>query len=216
MNHPNENSSMSTPSSSADWPKDAVPQAWVEELFRKLSSYFGSRLADMWRGSEIDAVKREWGVALAKLSRAEWKAGVGALISLKYPPTLPEFWGICKQTRLYEAASESTQITDQTRASPEVVEANMKRIREAKAPLMQPKEPTAEWAYRLLMRGESDSGKPLPYEVIHCASDAIFSQAGRKVVENCVDAELAESYRSIRAAVISGYRNAGKTVEEQS
>ena len=214
MNHPNETSSMSTPGSSNDWPKDAVPQAWVEELFRKLSSYFGSRLADMWRGTEIEAVKREWGTALAKLSRAEWKAGVGALISLKYPPTLPEFWSICKQTRLHEAALDTPQITDQTRASPEVVEANLKRMREILAPLSQPKEETAEWAFKLLMRAESASGKGLPYETIRCASDAIYSTAGRKVIENCIDPDLRESYASIREAVISGYRNAGQLETE--
>jgi len=212
MNHPNETSSMSTPNLSAEWPKDAVPQAWVEELFRKLSSYFGSRLADMWRGSEIEAVKREWGMALAKLSRAEWKTGVSALISLKYPPTLPEFFSICKQTRLHEVAAEAPQLTDQTKVSPEVVEANLRQMREILAPLSQPKEETAEWAFRLLMRAESASGKGLPYETVRCASDAIYPTAGRKVVENCTDPDLAESYRSIREAVISGYRNANRAI----
>ena len=106
---------MSTQEQSKAWPADAVPQAWVEELFRKLTAYFGSRLADMWRGVDLDDIKREWGIALAKLSRNELKAGVGALLSLKHAPTLPEFHALCKQMRLAEQPRHDL-LTDQSRA----------------------------------------------------------------------------------------------------
>ncbi|TCK36692.1 hypothetical protein B0G84_5705 [Paraburkholderia sp. BL8N3] len=200
---------MSTQQPPNDWPAEAVPQAWVEELFRKLTAYFGARFADLWRGVDIDDIKREWGIALAKLSRTEMKAGVAALLSLKYPPTLPEFFAACKQARLHEMPKHDL-LTDQTRAAPEVVEASLHRMSDATAPLSISKEPTAEWAFAALMRGLSRSGKPLSAEVIRCATDAISSGAGRRVVESCTDAELRESYAAIREAVLIGYGNAGK------
>lgn len=207
---------MSTPNSSAEpWPADAAPEKWVAALFEKMLRMWGNRFLDQWREVGLEGVKIEWGKGLRKLSNAELKAGVDALLTLKFPPTLPEFYGLCKQMRLHDMPRVEA-LTDQTRAKPEVVEANLKRMREILAPLSAPKEETAEWAFRMLMRGESASGKPYPYETIKCASDAIYSTAGRKVVENCIDPELAESYRSIREAVISGYRNAGKAMEQES
>jgi hypothetical protein len=199
---------MSTQQQSSAWPAEAVPQAWVEELFRKLTAYFGSRLADMWRGVDLDDIKREWGIALAKLSRNELKAGVGALLSLKHAPTLPEFHALCKQQRLAEVPQHD-MLTDQTRADETVVAANTERMHEALKPLSNMGEPTAEWAFRLLMRGTSRSGKPLPYAVVRCATDAITSTAGRRVVEGCIDPELRKTYAEIRQATIDGYRMKG-------
>lgn len=214
LNQPNQTSSTFRPSESGEeWPKDAAPQHWVSALFEKMARMWGNRFLDAWRDTDLAGVKVEWGKALRRLSSAELKAGVDALLTLKFPPTLPEFYGLCKQMRLHEMPSSSL-LTDQTRADVEVVAANIARMREALAPLTQSREITAEWASKLLMRSESLSGKPLSYEVIRCASDAISSSAGRRVVEECTDPETAESYRSIRDAVITGYRNAGKPLWE--
>jgi len=205
---------MSTPNESAEpWPADAVPEKWVATLFEKMLRMWGNRFLDQWRDVKLEGVKMEWGKGLRKLSNAELKAGVDALLTLKFPPSLPEFYGLCKQMRLHEIPKNEA-LTDQTRANPEVVEADLGRMRGSLAPLQESKEPTAEWAYRLLMCGESASHKPLPFEVIRTASDAISSNAGRKVVENCSDPELRESYASIREAVLNGYRNANKPAWE--
>lgn len=199
------------PPASDDWPQNAVPRKWIEKLFSQMSAYWGSRFADAWRGTELLDVQKAWGVQLQKLSGKEWNAGVKALINQKFPPTLPEFFALCKQSRLMEAASEAPlQLTDDTRASAEVVEANLARMHQILAPLRVPKEPTAEWAYKLLIRGTSASGKPLPFEVIRCASDAISSGAGKRVVDDCDDPDLKETYNEIRIGVLIGYLNAGR------
>jgi hypothetical protein len=90
----------------------------------------------------------------------------------------------------------------------------MAKMRAIMAPLMQPREITAEWAYTVLMRGESASGKPLPYEVVRCASDAITSSAGRRVVDECTDPELQGEYRLIRDEIIRAYRASNKPLWE--
>lgn len=203
--------STAMPPVSDEWPQNAVPRKWIEKLFSQMSAYWGSRFADSWRGTDLAEVQRAWGVKLQKLSGKEWNAGVKALINQKFPPTLPEFYALCKQARLIEASCEGPlQLTDQTRAAPEIVEGNLARMREILAPLSLPKEPTAEWAYKLLIRGTSASGRPLTSEVIRCATDAISSGAGSRVIENCGDAKLRETYETIRGGVLVGYANAGR------
>jgi hypothetical protein len=205
---------MSTPNSSAEsWPQDAAPEKWVAALFAKMHRMWGNSFLDKWRDVDLAGVKVEWGKGLRKLSNAELKAGVDALLTLKYVPNLPEFYGLCKQMRLHEMPRPDA-LTDQTKADVHIVGEQMAKMRAIMAPLMQPKEPTAEWAFKLLMRGESSSGKALSYESIRGASDAIRSSAGRKVIEDCADAELKAEYQTIRNGVIEGYRAAGKKLWE--
>lgn len=205
---------MGTSSSSAEqWPQDAAPRHWVAALFEKMTRMWGNTFLDKWRDVDLEGVMQEWGKGLKKLSNAELKAGVDGLMMQKFPPSLPEFYASCKMRRLFEAAQEPA-ITDNRRADPNEVQANLKRMREAIAPLAIRKEPSAEWAYELLMRDRSGSDSGLSYEVIRCASDAISSSAGRKVVEDCIDAELKAEYQTIRTAVIDGYRARGTRLWE--
>ena len=198
---------MDTPSSSADlWPQNAVPQSWVNALFTKMARMWGNTFLDKWRDGNLEGVKVEWAQGLAKLSRTELKAGVDALMTLKFPPSLPEFYALCKSMRLAEQAP-SPALTDQTRASPETVDANMQRMRDLVSRAMAPRALTAEWAYRLLMRGTSESGKALPAEVVRCASDAIASGAGAIAISECADSELRAEYQTIRDAVLASRRH---------
>lgn len=212
MNPTNE-PSMYSPRESTDWPVNAIPEKWIEVLFTAMSSTYGARFADLWRGSKTDDVKRQWAVELAKLSSPQMRAGRETLTDLERAPTLPEFMAHCRRARA-EAVSTAAQITDQTPASPQVVEANLGRLHKIRAPLMQPKEPTAECAYRLLMRGTSQSGRELPYEVRRCATDAVSSSAGRKVLQSCIDPELSEAYGAIYEQVVNDYEIAGRAAWE--
>lgn len=89
---------------SGDWPDNAVPEAWIDSLFGKMSAYYGSRFSDMWRGTDLSDVRRAWAVELAGVSRNELKAGVAALITRNFPPTLPEFIGLCRPPFNLDAA----------------------------------------------------------------------------------------------------------------
>lgn len=200
-------------SSAEQWPQDAAPRHWVAALFEKMTRMWGNTFLDRWRDVDLEGVMQEWGKGLKKLSSAELKAGVDGLMMQKYPPSLPEFYGLCKQMRLHEMP-RAEALTDQTRADVHVVGEQMAKMRAIMAPLTQPREITAEWAYKLLMRGETGSGKPLAYEAIRCASDAITSSAGRRVVEECADPELKVEYQTIRDEIVRAYRAANKPLWE--
>jgi hypothetical protein len=195
-----------TPVTASTWPQNAAPEHWVSSLFEKMARTWGSRFLDQWRDMDLQGVKEEWGKALAKLSNAELKAGVGALITLKYPPSLPEFYALCKQTRLHEAPRQES-LTDQTRADPRVVAENMALIRPMIAKILNRK-PSAEWAFKLLARGTSASGLPLTHEVRRCATDAVLSSAGRLFMETASE-EDRELYALMHYEIVTKARATG-------
>lgn len=89
--HQNQNLSTSIP-----WPEHAIPQTWVESLFKKMAFTYGAKFADQWRGIDPEGVKRNWAEALGVLSSAELCRGVNALVTRDWPPTLPEFLKLCR------------------------------------------------------------------------------------------------------------------------
>lgn len=192
-----------------EWPLNALPKHWIEALFAKMSAFYGSRFAAMWSGSKPEEVQKAWAIELHKLSREQLKAGSDALTAFAKPPTLPEFVAHCKQQRAEQAASGAPKLTHEKRADQTTVDANMGRIRAASARLMT-KEPTAEWAFQLVLRGKSAGGTTLPFQVTNCTTDAITSSAGKRVVDNCPEPELKRQYAEIRQTVIDNYRMRGQ------
>jgi len=191
-----------------DWPLNAIPRPWVEKLFRMMLSTYGAKFADLWRGINLDDVKRSWGIELNKLSPEQLKAGMENLMALPKAPNLPEFIGHCRAARAEQAAAAAPRLADEKRADQATVDANLGHIRAASARLMT-KEPTAEWAFKLIIRGKSASGKPLPFAVVTCATDAITSGAGKRVVDSCADPELKRQYAEIRQSIVDDYRMRG-------
>ncbi|MDN7998069.1 hypothetical protein QZN00_13015 [Burkholderia multivorans] len=197
MNQMTEPSTFKRP----EWPLDALPQHWVEALFSKMAAFYGARFATMWNGTEVLEVQKAWAIELGKLSREQLKAGSDNLTALPKPPTLPEFIALCRQARFEQAASSAPQLTDQKQADRATVESNLGTIRRVQERVMR-REPTAEWAFKLLMRGKSASGAALPSEVVRCARDAIVSSAGAKVVNVCQNGEQRREYQAIREAAL--------------
>ncbi|MBR8279772.1 hypothetical protein [Burkholderia vietnamiensis] len=202
MNQMTEPSTFKRP----DWPLDALPQHWVEALFSKMAAFYGSRFASMWNGVNVVEVQRAWAIELGKLSRDQLKAGSDNLTALPKPPTLPEFVALCRQARSEQAASTTPRLADERPADRATVEANLGAIRRVQERVMR-REPTAEWAFKLLMRGRSASGAALPSEVVRCARDAIVSSAGFKVIGACQSPELRREYETIRAAALGALTN---------
>lgn len=204
---------MSPQQPSPAWPVNAIPQRWVEILFEKFAANYGARFADLWRGSNIDAVKRNWGIELAKLSASQMKAGSDNIAALLKAPTCPEFIAHCKQSRVEAAVHEQPQLPNMPAMTPEQTAENMTLLNRT-LERMQQAPASAEWAFRLILRGKSASGKPLPFSVAKCATDAITSSAGRAVVDECTDPELKQQYSEIRQTVIDNYRMRGQRLWE--
>lgn len=204
---------MSPQPPSQDWPVNAIPQRWVEALFEKMTAFYGARFADLWRGADVNVVKRAWGIELAKLSAAQMKAGSENLAQIGKAPTLPEFIAHCRQCRVEAAAQEQPQLEHMPAITPEQAAANVDLLNRTLAGMRRPG-PSAEWAFRLILRGKSASGKPLPFAVAKCATDAITSSAGRLVVDECTDEALQAEYAAIRQTVIDNYRMRGQKLWE--
>lgn len=206
-------SSTSPQPPSQDWPANAIPQRWVEALFEKMTAFYGARFADLWRGADVAIVKRAWGIELAKLSSQQMKAGSENLAQIGKAPTLPEFIAHCRQCRVEAVASEQPQLEHMPSITPEQAAENIALLNRTLA-RMQQSPPSAEWAFRLILRGTSRSGLPLPYSVAKCATDAITSSAGKLVVEQCADEALKAEYAAIRQTVIDNYRARGQKLWE--
>lgn len=95
------------------WPADALPEAWISTLFEKMTTFYGSKFLDMWRGTDMSLLRRMWALELAQLTNAELKRGSSALIGRPFPPTLPEFVLLCRPKVNLDAALEEamTQMT---------------------------------------------------------------------------------------------------------
>lgn len=74
------------------------PDAWIERLFNRLSALYGSKFADLWRGTDLENVKRTWAEKLGGFAdRPEIiRYALDACDDRPWPPTLPEFIGLCR------------------------------------------------------------------------------------------------------------------------
>jgi hypothetical protein len=75
---------------------NAIPEKWIDALFAKLHSFYGTRFLDMWRGNDLQTVKAVWTQELSKLSRDEVAKGANSLVNQEYCPTLPQFINLCR------------------------------------------------------------------------------------------------------------------------
>jgi hypothetical protein len=75
---------------------EPLPTAWIEKLFDRMAALYGSKFADMWRGADPAEVKKLWADELGKLTREEVTKGAQALMTLEWPPSLPQFINLCR------------------------------------------------------------------------------------------------------------------------
>lgn len=75
---------------------DALPLAWVEKIFRKLTLTYGRDFIARWEGQEINDVIEDWAEELSGF--VNWPEAIAwALKSLPEgkPPTVIEFRALC-------------------------------------------------------------------------------------------------------------------------
>lgn len=80
----------------------SLPLEWVERVFRRMASAYGSLFADRWRGVNLVDVKRDWAEQLGAFTGEELRRGLDNLPT--FPPTLPEFKALCRPKPHPEAA----------------------------------------------------------------------------------------------------------------
>lgn len=81
-----------------DGSSKAVPEAWIERLFVRLSAIYGSKMATMWGDCPKADIMDAWGEALASADPANVRSAL-AKVAERYPswpPTLGEFMALCR------------------------------------------------------------------------------------------------------------------------
>lgn len=77
-------------------PPEKLSVAGVEALFSEFEALYGVRFADMWQGTDIAYVKSLWAKALSGFRVREIRAGLDRCRFKPWPPSLPEFMGLCR------------------------------------------------------------------------------------------------------------------------
>lgn len=95
---------------------------WIDRLFSRLSAFYGSKFADLWRGTDLAEVKAVWAEELAGFSGAEIAKGLEGCKAKEWPPTLPEFLLLCRPKVSLEALFHQavTQLSARRNRLPEV------------------------------------------------------------------------------------------------
>lgn len=75
------------------------PLQMVETVFSHMAAIYGNKFNDLWRGINPDDVKGMWANKLSEFEAFDIKYALNLLIDIKYPPTLPEFYLMCRQGR---------------------------------------------------------------------------------------------------------------------
>ena len=76
----------------------SLPDRWIGKIFDEMQAMYGSKFTDMWKGIEPLAIRSTWAMTLAGFTaRPEClKAALCACDERPWPPTLPEFLGLCR------------------------------------------------------------------------------------------------------------------------
>lgn len=75
----------------------ALPDAWIDRLFDRFATMYGKHWYDMWRDVPLDRVKQTWRDDLANVSGEQIRKALDyCKTHNKFPPTCPEFVGLCK------------------------------------------------------------------------------------------------------------------------
>ena len=105
-----------------------LPESWIERIFSRMSSLYGSLFRDRWRDCDLVEVKRVWAEELASFTDNPECFGLAlkALIDdCKFPPTLPEFVAICRKS--YRRPTEAVAAIEH-KLTPEEMDLHRERV----------------------------------------------------------------------------------------
>lgn len=74
----------------------ALPEAWVRRIFQRFHERYGNAWADKFSGVPMDNLIATWAEDLGDLTENDIKRGLMATRANKFPPSLPEFYSLCK------------------------------------------------------------------------------------------------------------------------
>lgn len=83
-----------------------LPESWVDSLLARMSAMYGEKFVRQWERTNPDAMRDMWADALGPFDGERIKWALQYLIANNpFPPTLPEFVGLCRQAPRTEVAA---------------------------------------------------------------------------------------------------------------
>lgn len=94
-------------------PSGTLPELWIEKLFQKFEDFYGAKWAAQYGDFPRDRVKRTWAEDLAGFADMPGSiaGAIAAQKSSPFPPTLPEFLGLCRDSAKRMAGSSAPALT---------------------------------------------------------------------------------------------------------
>ena len=145
-----------------------IPAAWVDRLFKRFAGMYGSqKIGSMWLDADMAEVKAVWGEALGQFHGDSIGGAIGRLVASgsQWPPTLPEFVELCRQSAL--GRTNAMPALPAPRGNPEVASREIA----AAAETIGRSRPSRDWAHRILARHEA--GEHLYPAVLRIARNAV-------------------------------------------
>lgn len=81
-----------------------LPVAWAARLIERMQALYGRKFAEQWEGIEPARLAEVWAQEIADYTAEEIQRGLASCRGRTFPPTLPEFLGLCRPTLNPEAA----------------------------------------------------------------------------------------------------------------
>lgn len=89
-----------------------LPDRWIERIFDRMAGLYGSKFADLWSGTDPQTVRQVWAEKLADFADKPLaiRQSLDALDAHPFPPTLPEFLTLCRDSakRCYQPQSRTS------------------------------------------------------------------------------------------------------------
>ncbi len=148
----------------------ALPNAWVSRLFSRFQAIYGNKVATMWGDADLNEVRQVWGERLAHYEAVDIKRALETMVVAytDFPPTLPQFMGMCRDARAARGQEASKKIVVRyATVSPEILAA----IHELTADPVNRKRDPKDWARRLLAK--DSAGEPTVPYALKCAKEAL-------------------------------------------
>jgi hypothetical protein len=107
----------------------SVSHEVIDRLFQKFAAMYGKHWLDLWAHIPMDAVKAEWMAQLERMPLPALRLAIQHVeVHNKFPPTLPEFRGLCEQFKPRETPRLS--LTDKRRGEmPQEFKAVLAKLR---------------------------------------------------------------------------------------
>lgn len=78
-----------------------LPDQWIEKIFERMADLYGTAFAAKWHGLDTERIKYAWSETLGEFTGDQIKGALeDCAKECKYPPSLPEFYQLCKNKKV--------------------------------------------------------------------------------------------------------------------